>query len=137
MADEFAGGMVDGFRGQLETTDAAGIKDAVTDWITDQTNIDKIRDELVKEMGDSSAAQIDLALTDIFGSRATPITELSNAMRQDAERNATQLQETGAVMLNSVIEGGLTQTNEGASRWVDALLEAATRRTLVALGEAN
>jgi uncharacterized protein YdbL (DUF1318 family) len=137
MADEFAGGMVDGFRGQLETTDAEGIKDAVTDWITDQTNTDKIRDELVKEMGDSSAAQIDLALTDIFGSRATPITELSNAMRQDAERNATQLQETGAVMLNSVIEGGLTQTNEGASRWVDALLEAATRRTLVALGEAN
>jgi hypothetical protein len=105
MADEFAGGMVDGFRGQLETTDAAGIKDAVTDWITDQQNIDKIRDELVKEMGDSSAAQIDLALTDIFGARATPIDTLVDSMATAANANAVQLHDIGANIGKSIEEG--------------------------------
>jgi hypothetical protein len=105
MAREFAGGMVDGFKTQLEATDAEGIKDAVVDWIADQQSIDKIRDELVKEMGSSSATQIDLALTDLFGARATPIDTLVSSMATAAEQNAVQLQQVGADIGTSIEEG--------------------------------
>jgi hypothetical protein len=105
MAREFAGGMVDGFKTQLEATDAEGIKDAVVDWIADQQSIDKIRDELVKEMGSSSATQIDLALTDLFGARATPIDTLVSSMATAAEQNAVQLQQVGADIGKSIEEG--------------------------------
>jgi hypothetical protein len=107
--------MVEGFRGQIESTDAEGIKEAVIDWIADQQNIDKIRDELAKELGDSMGAtgtQIDLALTDIFGARATPIDTLVDSMASAAEANATQLAEVGATVGRS-IETGLETRFQG------------------------
>jgi hypothetical protein len=115
MAGEFTDGMVEGFRGQIESTDAEGIKEAVIDWIADQQNIDKIRDELAKELGDSMGAtgtQIDLALTDIFGARATPIDTLVDSMASAAEANATQLAEVGATVGRS-IETGLETRFQG------------------------
>jgi hypothetical protein len=126
MAGEFAGGMVEGFRAQLATTDDAGIKAAVIQWITDQQNIQDIRDDLAKELGSTmgaTAGQIDLALTDLFGLRASPIDTMVDSMAAAAEQNAAQLQEVGATVGRSIEEGLETRFNGIGDRIVGIVLE--------------
>jgi hypothetical protein len=125
-AREFAAGVGEGFKTQIEITDDAAIRAGVVDFIQDNLRLEEIRDELTRDLGQTmgaTGAQVDLALTDMFGLRASPIDSLVDSMAVAADQNAAQLQEVGATVGRSIEEGLETRFNGIGDRIVGIVLE--------------
>lgn len=124
-AREFADGVTEGLTEGLKTTDKAGIEEAVTAWLTDQVNINEMRDELKKELGDTmgaTGAQIDMALTDLFGLRASPIDTLVDSMATAADAKAQDIADVGAAFGTHLEDGINTRFSGIGDRLVTYVL---------------